>query len=144
MIILDTNVISETMKSKPDRNVLSWLDLQNPNDLYLTSVTVAELELGVQVMPTGKRRNLLQSSITALIERDFHSRILSFDLPAARMFASHIAAARRAGHGVGMNDGLIAGIALAQGKCAVATRDRSPFEAMNVDVVDPWVTEPHT
>ena len=138
MIVLDTNVISEVLRDSPDRNVLSWLDLQNPLDLYLTSITMAEMEYGMRTLPDGKRRQKLGHALHAIFEQDFHGRVLSFDMAAARLFGIRMAAARSSGKAVGQSDGMIAAIALAQDRCSVATRDRGPFEAMGVDANDPW------
>lgn len=58
MIVLDTNVISELWKITPDPNVLSWIDAQMIETLYLSIITVAELRFGLAAMPEGKRRTI--------------------------------------------------------------------------------------
>ena len=63
MIILDTNLVSEPLKPKPDAAVLAWLDRQAPETLYLPTITVAELQAGIETLPVGKRRRALRSVV---------------------------------------------------------------------------------
>ena len=107
MIILDTNIISETMKPEPNEKVLTWLDGQAAETLYLTSITLAELLFGVAAMPNGKRKNRLIAAIDGLISL-YDERVLSFDMKAARHYASLAVMARRNGRGFPPPDGYIA------------------------------------
>ncbi len=136
MVILDTNVVSETMREDPDPRVLAWLDAQPADAVYLTSVTVAELGFGIAALPAGRRRARLEAYLEALAER-FVERILPFDVHAAGHYATLAAHARRTGREFPLPDAYVAGIAAAHG-CAVASRDRAPFLAVGVSVVDPW------
>lgn len=138
MIILDTNVVSETQKANPDPTVMAWLDQLDPGTTYLTAITVAELLFGIDLMPSGERRTKLEGSVTALIEKTFYARILPFDATAAYYFATLVAAARREGKAVSFADGAIAAIARSNNYATVATRDTAPFMAMRIDVIDPW------
>lgn len=138
MIILDTNVVSETQKANPDPVVMAWLDQLDPGTTYLTAITVAELLFGVDLMPMGERRAKLEGSVRALVEKTFYARILPFDAPAAYCFATLVAAARREGKTVSFPDGAIAAIARNNNYATVATRDASPFLAMRIEVIDPW------
>lgn len=138
MIILDTNVISETQKKAPDVGVMDWLDAQDPTNLYLSTITVAELVFGVQSMPEGRRRNALTSAVTTILEDNFAGRLLPFDEAAARVYGERVAAARKRGHPVTMADGQIASIALSRPGAMVATRDWTPFVALGAEVLDPW------
>lgn len=138
MIILDTNVISETQKKVPDDAVMNWLDAQDPTNLYLSTITAAELVFGVHSMPEGRRRDGLKNAVTAIIEEDFSNRILPFDEAAAWIYGERVAAARRRGYTISMADGQIASIALSRPGAMVATRDRTPFMALGADVLDPW------
>ncbi len=138
MIILDTNVLSETQRPNPDPKVLAWLDAQAPTSLYLTAITVGELMFGVYSLAPGTRRTRLLEALVTIIEDDFRGRILAYDEAAARIYGEQIGAARRGGITIGQADGQIAAIALAHGAATVATRDRKPFVAMRLDVIDPW------
>lgn len=140
MIILDTMVLSEPMKPHPDAAVIAWLDQQVPNDLYTTIINQAEMYYGLSALPEGKRKDRLKSALVELFKVDFKDRVLGFQGDAPFQFGAQIAAARQR-HGrdyVKDLDGLIAAIALDQDDCTVATRDVRPFEAMGLDVVNPW------
>jgi len=137
VIILDTNVVSEPMKSDGDRGVQDWLDEQNAETLYLTSISLSELLLGVEVLPDGKRKVGLGAALSELLATLFGARVLPFDQQAATMYASRISRARAAGQAISMADGQIAAIAAVHG-FTVATRDTAPFIAAGVPVVNPW------
>lgn len=136
MIVLDTNVVSEAMKPEPALAVRDWMDAQNAETLYITSVTVAELLFGVGVLPDGRRKQKLAATLDGMLHL-FEGRILPFDTDAARRYSDLAVAARNAGKGFPTPDGYIAAIAVAHG-FTVASRDASAFEAAGIDVIDPW------
>ena len=136
MIIVDTNVISESLKPRCSEAVTAWLDAQVAESLYITSINAAELWAGVALMPDGVRKNALETSLDDLLERLFGQRQLNFDFKAAR---AHAELTHR-GKPLPLADGLIAAIAHVHG-FAVATRDESPFRAAGVKVVNPWEYE---
>ena len=138
MIILDTNVISETQKPKPDPKVMAWLDTLDMSSTYLTAITVAELFFGVDQLPEGKRKTVLSDGVSPLIETIFYGRILPFDATAAYFFGSMMADARKQGHTITFPDGAIAAIARGNNFAAVATRDVTPFAAMKIEIINPW------
>ncbi len=138
MIILDTNVISELQKPAPNPNVVSWLDQQEPTNLYLTSITAAELMFGAHCLPNGKRAAELQDAVAHIIKDQFRGRILPFDATAAHYFGMRMALVRGEGISVGFADGQIASIAVANNMAPVASRDTAPFEAFRLDVINPW------
>ena len=82
VILLDTNVVSEPMRPKPDRNVLAWLDAQVGESLYLSTVSLAELLLGIESLPSDKRRKVLAAALGQQIIALFGGRIVPFDLGA--------------------------------------------------------------
>jgi predicted nucleic acid-binding protein len=136
MIVLDTNVVSETMKPQPDAAVLAWLDRQVIETLYLTSITLAELWFGIAAIPAGKRRDRLAAVLDGAVGQ-FGGRVLPFDVDAARHHATLALAARKAGLGFPVPDGYIAAIAASRG-FIVASRDVSAFVAGRLVVIDPW------
>ena len=140
MIIVDTNVLSEPLRAAADPAVTDWLDRQRPETLYLTTVNVAELLLGIELLPLGLRRSRLKARIGEVIAIFGDRRVLPFDHAAARSFAVVMSRARAAGHTIGVADGQIAAIAATHG-FAVATRDTAPFIAAGVAVIDPWKLE---
>ena len=140
MIVLDTNVISEAIKPQPNPAVQAWLDAQPAHDLFLTSVTLAELWFGIGVLPAGQRRAALARTVDGLVGL-FEGRILFFDTEAARHHADRAVRARAAGLGLPAPDAYIAAMAAARG-WPVATRDTAPFRAAGVEVIDPWAFRP--
>lgn len=138
MILVDTNVISETLRQQPDPAVVRWMDAQLIETLYLSAVTVAELRYGIAVLPEGRRRQVLHSGLEQSVLPLFEGRILPFDGATAESYAELMAAARRRGRGVSAADGYIAATAHAAG-LMVATRDTSPFEGVGLAVVNPWL-----
>ncbi len=137
MIVVDTNVLSEPMRANGDPAVADWLDRQLADTLFLTTVTLAELLLGVQLMPLGLRRSRLEARIVEVVNAFGERQTLAFDSRAARAFAVLVARARNAGHSIAVADAQIAAIAAVHG-FAVATRDVAPFIAAGVAVIDPW------
>ena len=127
MIVLDTNVVSETMRPQPNAAVVAWLDEQAIDTLYIASPTMAELLFGVAAMPAASRRKRLGGNLDALLAM-YEGRILPFDAEAARQYAQLAATARKVGRGFPAPDGYIAAIAATHG-FAVATRDTEPFAA---------------
>ena len=136
MIVLDTNIVSEAMKPGPHPAVRAWLNAQVSGMLYLSSITLAELSFGIAALPNGKRKDTLTVALDGLMAL-FKDRILSFDPTAARQYAELAVTARAAGRGFPIPDGYIAAIAVSRG-FQVASRDTAPFEAANVDVINPW------
>ncbi len=137
MIVLDTSVLSEPMRADGNPVVTAWLDRQSVETLYLTTVNLAELLLGIELMPLGMRRSRLEARINEIIDAFGERRMLVFDARAARLFAVLVARARGAGHAIAVADGQSAAIAAAHG-FSVATRDTAPFVAAGVPVIDPW------
>ena len=137
MILLDTNVISETQRQSPNARVLDWLDEQALETLYLSAITVAELRAGIALMPAGKRRDGLHKNLEKRLLPMFANRVLSFDMACTTAYAELLAKSRAAGLAVETADAFIAAIALAN-SFTVATRDTSPFEAAGLNVINPW------
>ena len=100
---------------------------------------MAELLVGVELLPIGRRRDGLETALAAIVLKLFDDRILPFDARAAVFYASSLGKARSAGKALAVADGPIAAIALTHG-FAVATRDRAPFIAAGVSVIDPWTS----
>jgi toxin FitB len=137
VILLDTNVVSEPLRPKPDPSVLAWLDAQAVETLYFSSVSVAELRLGIEGLPVGKRRRALAAGLYKQIVSLFGDRIIPFDLMAAESYGALVIRARQQGHPIGVADAQIAAIAASR-QFAVATRDETPFRAAGVPVINPW------
>ncbi len=135
LIVLDTNVLSEPLKARPDERVLAWLG--SVEDIVrVTAVTVGELLVGVRRLDAGRRRDALLAVIEDTIGR-FSGSILAYDEPAARRYASMQESRRLAGRPLSVEDGMIAAIC-ATNDARLATRNVADFEGLGVDLVDPW------
>lgn len=137
MILLDTNVVSEGSRPGGSANVRAWLDAQATETLHLSTITVAELLLGIAILPDGRRKSVLEENLRHLVLPVFEGRILTFDASAAEAYARLRTRCRAMGKAIATVDGYIAAIALAHG-LVVATRDIAPFAAAGLSVIDPW------
>lgn len=137
MIILDTNVLSALMRFEPDTAVVSWLDDQVAESIWITSITLFEARFGLALLPDGAHRQQLTARFDELLASDFENRVLLFDQPAARQAANLAAQRKHAGRPVDMRDTFIAGIALAR-KARIATRNTRHFDDLPGTVINPW------
>lgn len=137
MIILDTNVLSAVMRTDPDQAVVTWLDRQPSESLWTTAITVFEIEMGIRLLPEGRRRQQLEQAFSRVLSDDLEGRILPFDREAS-LEAAHLAADRqRRGQTVDFRDTQIAGIALTR-RATIATRNIRHFSDLMVQAFDPW------
>jgi len=137
MILLDTNVISEMMRERPEPAVSAWLDKQPEEELWTASVVLAELLSGIDMMPVGRKQRALSEAVEAMIAEDFRGQILDFDLRAARQYGHILATRRKMGRPIREFDAQIAAIASVH-RAALATRDVKDFIACGLKVIDPW------
>lgn len=136
MILLDTNVLSELMRPEPAEPVLAWMRLQSAAELYVSSISYAEIAYGIDLLPEGKRRRALAEQAKGMFTEDFAGRMLSFDPAAASIYAVIAGGRRRAGNPIHPVDAMIAAIARTHG-AAIATRDRD-LQGCGVPMVNPW------
>ena len=136
MIVLDTDLISELMKPAPDLRVAHWLQQQDALDIYLTTVSLAELRYGVDRLPPSYRRDMLSIQVDRLFGRNAEGRVLAFDELAAYEFGE-IAAQVDGRVSEMVFDIQIAAIARARG-AAVATRNTKHFKLFEVPLINPW------
>ena len=137
MILLDTNVLSALMQTRPDPVVVVWLDSQAPESVWTTAVSVFEIRFGIELLPSSKRRKALEEAFGGMLRDDLNGRIAAFDAAAAEEAAVLTARRQRRGRPVDLRDTQIAGIALAR-RAALATRNVRHFDGLNVSVVSPW------
>jgi predicted nucleic acid-binding protein len=137
MILLDTNVVSEPLKPRPDPHVLAWIDSQAIEVLHLPSTALAEWLTGVERMTQSRRRSELKALIEDLLAMLIGPRFLTFDSEAARRHSKLMAHAAAKGKVVSFADCQIAAIATVHG-LTVATRDVAPFISMDVPYINPW------
>ena len=138
MIVLDTNVLSALMRRSADSNVVAWLDRQPRTSIWTTSITILEIEFGLQILPTGKRRSLLMASFESLLSNQIDGRVASFDSAAAQHAGELMASRHKNGRPVELRDTMIAGIVLSR-RATLATRNTPHFDDLSVAVINPWL-----
>jgi predicted nucleic acid-binding protein len=136
VIILDTNVLSALMRQLPDQSVVAWLDHQARTSVWTTSITVLEIQFGLQILAPGKRRTLLSEAFEELLDR-LGQRVVTFDVEAARKASDLMAERHKKGRPGDLRDTMIAGIALAQ-HASLATRNTAHFEDAAIPLINPW------
>ncbi len=139
MIVLDTNVISALMHAVPDTAVIAWLDQQPRLSIWTTSVTIFEVQYGLSILPSGKRRDGLEIAFKTLVNDLLEARIAVFDVQSATQAAMISSEQKRLGLNVDMRDIMIAGICSANA-AKLATRNLRDFENSNVSLINPWQT----
>lgn len=136
MMVMDTNVLSELMRSQPDANVLKCIDAQA--DVAITSITVGEIQHGIARLPNGKRKSALQAAFRSLLAEDLSGRVLAYDRAAADCYGDLVSKREKAGRPIGMADGQIAAICLSQ-QAELATRNIKDFEGIGLKLTNPWL-----
>jgi predicted nucleic acid-binding protein len=136
MIILDSNVISELMRPRPDERVIVWLDRQPRPSIWTTSITLFEVDFGLKVMPLGKRRDLFTQGFENLLDR-IDNRIAPFDYEAAQHASALMASRKIQGRPRETRDTMIAGIVLSR-HATLATRNIRDFDDIPAPIIDPW------
>ncbi|MFB1487146.1 MULTISPECIES: type II toxin-antitoxin system VapC family toxin [unclassified Thiocapsa] len=137
MIVLDTNVLSELLRAKPEPVVVDWTVSQPIDTLFTTTVTQAEMLYGVGLLPDGRRRRRLEKAVAALFAQDFNGRVLPFDSAAATAYAEIAAERQRMGRPISQFDAQIAAITQSRGG-RLATRNVVDFEHCGLDTLNPW------
>lgn len=135
--LLDTNVVSETRRPKPEPRVIEWLFDQPKDDLFLAAVSLGELVRGVEKLPVGSHRQALQQWIAHKITQDFKGRILAFDRSAAEIWGRLLGASDRVGQPRPVLDAQIAATAISRGLILV-TRNTADHAAMGAQIFNPW------
>jgi predicted nucleic acid-binding protein len=137
MILLDTNVVSEAWRPRPDPRVLAWLEAQPFNSLYLCTPVLAELRFGAERLAPGIRRDRLRALIERLEREGYRGRILPFEISAANEFGRLASLRERAGKRIETMDAMIAAIAVAS-RVALATRDVTDFSDLGIELINPF------
>jgi len=135
VIVLDTNVLSETFRADASPLVIEYV--ATTRDLATTATSVFELLEGVSRLPEGRRRRDILEAIE-LVLGSFSSRVLPYTGVTARLQAGIAATRRTAGRPIDMEDGMIAATCLEHGATLV-TRNTRDFEGLGLDLVNPWV-----
>lgn len=136
--LLDTNILSEIRKPKPELKVVTFVSGTPLDELYVSAVTLAELRFGIERLSHGstQRANLTQW-LTHTIRPMFNDRVLPVTEDIIFRWRALMEDGRKSGHTYSQPDLLIAATALQHG-LTVVTRDRSDFDIAKVPVVNPW------
>ena len=138
MILLDTNVLSELMRPMPEPHVLNWLDAFPEWDVWISAITVAEIQLGIALLNDGSRKSVLADLAEQMFREDFQGRCLPFDYQAAVEYAMIVSDRSRTGRPISVEDAQIAAIARTA-DLALATRNTKDFANISgLELVNPW------
>ena len=135
MIVLDTNVLSEPLRRRPDAHVLTWLTSLD-EETGITAVSVGELLTGARVLPAGRRRTGLLDAMEATLQT-FSGSVLAYDEVAAHHYARLQEVRREASRPLAVEDGMIAATCIANG-ATLATRNTDDLAALDLRLIDPW------
>ena len=135
--LLDTNVVSEWVKPRPDLNVIRWLADADEDRIHLSVITFAEIHQGIEGMTPGRRRESLKSWLQDELALRFDGRILGVDLRVAEAWGTVMAQSQAKGVNIGAMDGFFAATSFAN-DLTLVTRNTKHFERMNVPVLNPW------
>lgn len=139
MIVLDTNALSELMRPTPDPYFMRWWQSMTNQVLHTTSISVAEIELGVERLPPGRRKELLRTTVSGVFE-SFSSEILSFDRRAAEAYAQVVVERSEAGRPIDGFDAQIAAICRVN-RATLVTRNAKDFVGAGIEQLNPWVPD---
>lgn len=137
MIVLDSNVISELTRPRPDPRVLTWFAGTPARQLATTAITVGEVLSGVALLPDGRRKTELRNAVESVIYRDLRGHAEPFDLDAAAAYSEIVAVRSRLGRPISVADAQIAAICRAT-DAVLASRNTADFEHTGIQVVNPW------
>lgn len=139
MIVLDTNVIAELMKPRPEPAVLAWADGLDPVDVGITAMNEAEILHGIARLPDGRRREALQRSWESLLPALLGDRVFAFHREAAHWYGELLSRREQLGRPMAAADAVIAATTLTQG-AQLATRNVADFAGLGLELINPWHT----
>lgn len=135
--LLDTNCISEIVRSKPEPRLLDWMQAVDESLLFLSVLTLGEIRKGVAGLPQGKRRTQLETWLEIDLQARFSGRILSIDGPIADRWGVLSGEAKRKGRALSAIDGLLAATALYH-NLTIVSRNVTDFASTPASVLNPW------
>ena len=136
--LLDTNVLSELRRPKPEPKVLAFVAAQPLEQLYVSAVTFAEIRFGIELLPDASRRAELNDWLTHKVRPMFEQRVLPITEDVMFKWRLLVEAGRKAGHTFSQPDLIIAATALHHG-LTIVSRDTDDFLKARATVFNPWV-----
>ena len=135
--LLDTNVISELITKQPNPRVTEWLDRQDPNHVFLSVITIGEVNKGIERLPASARKDALRNWLTTDLLTRFSGRILTLDIEVMLTWGTLTGQLERIGRSIPAFDSLVAALAL-QHNCILVTRNERDFTDTGVNLINPW------
>ena len=135
--LLDTNVVSETVRPRPRQTVLDWMESRRPSDLFLAAQTIGELVRGARKVREHERRERFERWIEQDLARQFEGRVLPFDGGTAAIWGRLMGDGDRAGRRPSAADAQIASVAI-QHELILVTRNVRDFVRFDVRLLNPW------
>jgi predicted nucleic acid-binding protein len=135
--LLDTNVVSEWAKHRPDPGVIAWLADADEDRVFLSVMTLAELRHGIKRLPAGGRRRRLEAWLRDELPLRFEGRLLSINQAVADRWGEVVARREAAGRPIGVMDAFIAATANVHA-LSLVTRNASDFESAVSEIINPW------
>jgi predicted nucleic acid-binding protein len=135
--LLDTNVVSECTKPRPNPGVIEWLSQVAEDDVFLSVVTFAELRHGIERLPAGRRRRRLDEWLRGELALRFEGRIVLIDGAIADEWGRLVVRQEARGRPIAAIDGLIAATAQVHALTLV-TRNAADFQISVKAVLNPW------
>ena len=138
--LLDTNVVSEWTRPRPEPKVVAWLADVDEDRVFLSVITLAEIERGIALLAAGKKRDRLAAWLAGDLRDRFDGRLLDVTPAVAHEWGTLSAKAQRRGTPIGLLDAFVAAIARVHGLTLV-TRNDADFKGVDVEVLNPWKDE---
>ena len=135
--LLDTNILSELRRLKPEPKVLTFVAGHPLEELFISTVTLAELRFGIELLSDGSRREELSHWLSHKIRPMFDQRVLPITEDIMLRWRLVVEEGRKSGHTFSQPDLIIAATAIHHG-LTIVTRDRSDFDKAGVPVINPW------
>jgi len=135
--LLDTCVISELIKPRPNENVINWIAKQKEQNLYISVLSFGEIQKGIEKCVDSKRKQHLQLWVKNDLYNRFKNRVLAIDITVANKWGEVQAHTEKRGQPMPSIDGLIAMTGLVN-DCIVVTRNTSDMENSTAELLNPW------
>jgi predicted nucleic acid-binding protein len=135
--LLDTCVISESTRARPTPKVIRWLDARAPESLFLSVVSVTELEQGIARVDSSVQARKLETWLSESVLPQFESRVLDVDVPVARRWGRLLGSGKRRGEPPPIVDALLAATAIVH-ELTLVTRNVADFDRFDLHLLNPW------
>lgn len=137
-LLLDTNVLSEVTKARPETRVLEWMAKLDEDRTFISVISIAEIRRGVAMMESGRKRDALAEWLASDLPQRFEGRVIPVDEAVATAWGDLMGLAKRSGRGLSSMDGLIAATAIGH-DLTLATRNTKDFDGLGIRLIDPWI-----